>query len=323
MMRRLSIVMGLLWLFVAGCVDFKDIEMVEEFRVLGLSADPPEIAPGEGTVLRALYADPRGNGREVSLTWMGCSGFVHPSEGISTCDMVIPPIVRTAAEGGDTLEIPATPPDLLTGVPPGESLTVTFIVLMCAGGQLPPVEAYVSLRDTADINALCNGGDGLSGFKSVTVSHAEDPNRNPEIHHLSRNGAVLAPADEGGGASLPCAETDNCAVSTELSLYVTPESVQTFETIEFGEPVRKDDTLFVSWFTDGGELSSFRSGESCPTGEAVSETPCRASHVSGPFGPFSVTWSSDEAGTFTVWAVTHDIRGGASWKVYTLQVGSP
>ena len=125
--RGISILL-VLGLVLAGCFDFKSVTQVEEFRVLGVRAEPPEIRPGEGTTLSVLWADPKGKGRKVTFAWMGCSGVVHASQGLSSCDMLVPPIVSTAEEGGDTLPIPATPPDMLDGLPEDAVLRATFIV---------------------------------------------------------------------------------------------------------------------------------------------------------------------------------------------------
>jgi hypothetical protein len=312
--------MTALSLAMTGCFDFESVSEVTKFRVLAVSAEPPEIRPGEGTTLSVLWADPAGGGREVQFAWMGCSGIVHASDGIATCDLLVPPVVRTAEQGGDTLEIPETPPDLLDGAPEGGAIKATFIVLMCAGGELPSAGEYDSLRDTKVISDLCRGGDGLSAYKTVTISNAEDPQTNPTIEHFELDGETLAPADEGGLGRARCEEEEKCKVKVEAALFMTEASIQEYIVYEFGEPVTLEDTVFVSWFSTGGEFTKSRSGEECEKEDMTVGNPCRIGAPDDPTGPFEVTWKPEEPGTYTLFAVARDMRGGVSWETYEIEV---
>ena len=67
-----------------GCLEeMEAISQVTKFRVLGVQAEPPEIRPGQGTELRVLYADPKGEGRDVSILWLTCVGVFSPTADIS------------------------------------------------------------------------------------------------------------------------------------------------------------------------------------------------------------------------------------------------
>ncbi len=304
-------------LLLSGCFEFDAVTQVEDFRVLGVRAEPPEIRPGEGTTLQVLWADPKGKDREVSFAWMGCSGTIHPSEGIATCDMLVPPVVGTAEAGGDILEIPVTPTDMLDGVPEGGYLRATFIVLMCAGGTLPAPERYAKLRETTNVNDLCRKGDGLSAFKTVMVSDSDTPQTNPVIDRVYFEGMEMTPADEGGGGKLRCKEGGEC--EAEIALFVTEESVQTYDVIEFGKPTPKQDEVFLSWYVTGGDFDKSRSGDTCEKKGMEADNPCISETDEDPSGPFEVSWIPEKPGTFTLWAVAHDLRGGVGWQAFTVE----
>jgi hypothetical protein len=288
-----------------GCFELPSESKIENFRVLGLSAEPPEIAPGEGTRMEILWADPEGDGREVTFAWMGCTGYIHSSQGIRTCDMVVPPIVRTAEEGGDVLEIPSLPEDILDYAPEGLNwIKVTFIVLMCAGGELPAEDEYVNHRNVSNVNTLCDGGEGISIYKNVTISEADDPQRNPVIDYILVDDTRLEPAPDGAPFEVGCTQKDNCGAKVALSAFFTEESLQSYEVIEFEEPTMVNERMSITWFVTGGDM----------------KTPSAGPAEENRIGPYENTWKPEEPGTFTLFAVAHDERGGASWVSYLFEV---
>lgn len=295
----------ILAMIVSGCIDLKSVSMLEEFRVLGVSAEPAEIAPGEGVHLSVLWADPEGDDRPVSFAWIGCAGLLTAPMGFESCQMLLPPVTGTAAEGRDEFDIPSTPSDLLSLAQPGMAyMKVTFIILMCAGGKLPAADEYESIGQMADLSTLCAGGDGIAAYKTVTISNAEDPQRNPEIERLSMNEAPLVPSDEGGIGSVRCTKADECGAEIELSLMLTSGSFQQYETVENGKTVTVDERLFVSWFVTSGDV----------------DTSALGSETDDPIGPIENIWRPEFPGMHTLYAVAHDSRGGVSWQVYTVDV---
>ncbi len=291
----------------AGCFDLKSVSQVEAFRVLGVSADPPEIAPGEGLRMSVLWADPEGDGRPVSFAWIGCAGLLKAPTAFESCEMVLPPVTGTAEEGRDSLEIPYTPEDILSYVPDMDFIKVTFIVLMCAGGELPAADEYASIGQMDDISTLCEGGDGIAAYKTVTVSNAEDPQRNPEIERLTVDEKALLPEDEGGKGEVRCTKEDGCGLSIDLSLQLTEDSAQTFTVQEDGETVSVNERLFTSWFVTNGDVDASAVG----------------SKTDDPAGPIENVWKPESPGTHTLYVVAHDSRGGVSWQIYTVEVLPP
>ena len=305
MRKIIEIISILLAALQVGCFDFKSVSQVEEFRVLGVAAEPPEIRPGEGVRLEVLWADPEGDGRTVSFAWIGCAGLLKAPMGLESCEMLLPPQVAAAEDGGDVLDIPFTPENLLDYAPEGMTfMKATFILLMCAGGELPAADEYESIGAVTDISTLCEGGDGLSAYKTVTISESEDPQRNPEIETLTVDGEELLPADQGGLGTAHCTKADGCGAEIELSLNLTKESFQTFETVKGGETITADERLFVSWFVTDGDV----------------ETSSLGSETDDPTGPIENTWTPENPGTHTLYAAAHDSRGGVSWKIYEVEV---
>ncbi len=301
-MSRILLIGCMSALFVFGCADFEPVHLVTKFKVLAVSAEPPEISPGDGTTLRVLWADPQGEGREVQFAWVLCGGLIHASEGLSFCEIVYPPWIETASNGGDTLVVPATPTDLLEDLPPGEDrLFVTAVVIMCAGGELPSAEELIEKADVPNINTLCEGGDGLSSFKAVLISNSEDPNTNPAIEYLELEGTPLDSVDNGGLGTIACNEADKCGTESKIGVFMTEDSFQTFDVEEFGNIKTVDEDLYVSWFTTGGEYNADRSGSD----EVL--------------GPYEVTWKPENEGAYTLYAVAHDTRGGVSWQTYSVE----
>jgi hypothetical protein len=297
----------LLWtVSLTGCIDLKSPSKVEEFRVLAVTAEPPEIAPGEGTKLQVLWADPDGKGREVSFAWIGCAGLLAPPMGLESCMMLIPPVVLSAEEGGDILNIPATPSDLLSYAPEGMSyMKATFIILMCGGGDLPDADEYESIGQVDDISTLCKDGDGIAVYKTITVSNnTEDPQRNPKIATLKVEGETLYPSDQGATGSVQCIKDDGCGAEIKLAVTLTDDSFQTYQAEENGEMVSVDEELFVSWFVTDGDV----------------DAPTSASTTEDPLGPYEVTWRPEHEGSFTLYVAAHDFRGGASFETYEVEV---
>ena len=82
----------LLSLLTVGCgLDFDEVHKVEYLRVLAVQAEPPEISPGEGTTVSVLWADPKGEGRDVEFVWWVCAGFVFGAE-LDMCHLVVDPV---------------------------------------------------------------------------------------------------------------------------------------------------------------------------------------------------------------------------------------
>ena len=295
-----------------GCaLDFDEVHQVESLRVLAVQAEPPEIAPGEGTSVSVLWADPKGNGREVDFVWWVCAGFVFGAD-LESCEMIVPPQKISSAEGGDRLDIPVTPEDILDTIdmPDGMGyLNITFIGLMCADGKLPSEEKLANPKGYEHIDDICKGGEAVSFFRTLLLSESEDPQENPGIERVMFKGEPLTPLEEEGEPPvLKCKEKEDCNLDVSLKLFMTEGSEQTYEVVEFGKVKEVKETLFVSWYVTGG---GFEDGYRSMVDDEKYDT---------PEGPFETVWQPEAPGTYTLYAVAHDVRGGASWKTFSFEI---
>lgn len=324
MKTAVATVTFLLMLGAVACQEpMESISEVTKFRVLGVQAEPPEIMPGQGTTLKVLFADPKGEGRDVTIAWLNCVGSFSPTSDLSEgCEPVWAPAVSLASQGGDTYEIPMTPPDILSDLPGDEEyLTVTVVTVLCAGGELALSDAEGE-APTGEIDALddlCEGGDGLVAIKAFRISTSSNPNTNPTIALLKFNDAPLAEISDGpdADAGAPdaggeqsgiyvCENSYGCMEGAPIQAFLTDESFQQYEKEEFGEIQVADENPYISWFVTGGKFSEDRS--------RTNEAP----------GPFEVDWKPPRyGGVYELWAVVHDMRGGLSWRSYSVEAQVP
>ncbi len=350
-----------------GCIeDMEAISQVSKFRVLGIQADPPELAPGESTQIRALFADPQEKG--VTVMWFPMEGLITPSSMTSSqLDLAWFPAVTEVVNGiAGYGSIMAVPLDYLDDLPKNKcsdeadenwredsacKRTITMLVLACAGGEIDPqitsavgniqtaweqflaneitsqemesiiAAAYVAMEGTLgsfeemnDIEALCRGEDAeaIISTKTFRVSFSDHKNAVPQIDSLSMKigdaWTVNTPLPTPGEPPVfTCDGENGCRDGVGIRVLLTPDSFQTYLKKEFDVWKTEDERTYVSWFTDGGNFDADRSGNN---GEADD--------------PFEVTWiPPKEGGVFTLWAVSHDIRGGVDWKRYTISAVVP
>ncbi len=301
-----------------SCADeFDMVTDVKKLRVMGVSVSPPEIRPDyTGPVdIQVLWHDPQGGGRSVEFAWVLCAGNVPTATGYQACELLdsvfLPPVVVDAGSGGDTFEVPVIPVEVYEDIPEGTSFAATAIVLICAGGLLPPADELITHQETNNINALCEGGDGLSAYKTIKIANGnefdDEPNTNPEIQTFSLDGRALTPVDASDlDAHTPdgvsCFGGDGCDVNLGVTASFSDESYQVFTTVEFDEPVPEKESPYISWFGTGGEFDGTHS---------ISNSPDDAPEVK---------WNPKEPGDYILWAVANDRRGGVSWQEFRVSV---
>ncbi|MCP4674119.1 MAG: hypothetical protein GY854_01085 [Deltaproteobacteria bacterium] len=317
MLRNITFAFVAVAFLTAGCADeFDLVTEVNKFRVMGVSVTPPEIRPEyTGPVdIQVLWHDPHGKGRSVEFGWVFCAGDVPTATGYQACELLdpflLPPVIANAESGGDTFSIPMIPAEAYEDIPEGTSFVATAIVLMCAGGSLPPAEELVTHQDTNDINALCKGGDGISAYKSIVIANgnvlSDEPNANPQILSLSLDGALLTPVnvndpDPHIPDDVTCSDYD-CDADITLAASFSNESYQSYTILEFDEPKTEQERPYISWFATGGEFL----GE-----HSVSDSPDDVPEVE---------WNPKEQGDYILWAVANDRRGGVSWQEFRVRV---
>ena len=140
-----------------------DEALVTRLRILGIRAEPPEVAPGDTTRLDALVADPKGGGRAQTWAWALCTP--DPAAGVSSCADP----TRLVPLGTGTSETLVVPTNALDAVPVPQ--------------QAKGIDAFVVLQVSAPPS------DHEIGFKRLRISRSSTPNGNPRIAALRVGGS--------------------------------------------------------------------------------------------------------------------------------------
>lgn len=188
-----------------ACTPGPDEEtLVDEVRVVALTADPPEAAPGTEVALTAWVGDPEGVDPDV-LLWTcldlgkGCAEAAAPGFGVT----------RGKAVDGVLATTRVAPAELAPLVADGETvLPVPTWVLACAPGLCPLVElvdAEPGSDAAAEAAALLADPFGMMedlpmegvslGFATLDVSTRAAPVTNPSLGVVDGE-VVAAPGGE-------------------------------------------------------------------------------------------------------------------------------
>jgi hypothetical protein len=272
-----------LLLLLCGCQGALDqrLDLVDAPRVLAIAANPPEVKPGATTQVSALVVSPAGT-IATQPAWSLCTAPKAPTEDNA---------VSTACTDGsglttttDNVAVPADACQLFgPDVPPGGFRPRDPDP---TGGYYQPVRA-----DAADAGIAF-------GFARITCNLPSAPGdvaHDYQMSYAANQTPVLQPLV----VPPPAANTD-VTISTswnepETYLYYDPRS-QTL--------VSRRESMRVSWFTSGGELAvdATQVGEDDPATGA------------------STTWHVPGPGTYYLWAVLRDSRGGIAWTDQTVTV---
>lgn len=320
-MRRVLAIAALVPL--AGCLEeLPKPSKVEGLRVLGVQAEPPEVAPGATVELRALVVDTEG--RDVKLSWYACQ---VPERGAGLFEGG----AQSGSSGGGGYSLTSTTscadPALLEAglarkLGEGESATleigadalsedaIRLAYGLPAGADLPAAALFglvsvAGVNTTVSLVAEVEGADPLETIKRVNVSLASPPNANPSWLAFDLRSAddpeeppATGEAPPGECFTAPVAIEEGSWVITALNL---PEPPVSYPVLVFGtspetpfELLSNDETYFYSFFSPEGAFSS--------------------SIVKSTQGG-RVRWKLDETPEepVDVWVVVRDGRGGLAW----------
>ncbi len=315
-MVRRALLLGCL---TVGCTNarFDPETLVKDLRVLAITAEPPEVGPGEPTRLSVLKTDPAVPGAVSTVLWVGCEP--DPQDlGRSACNDAsillrptqitdYPPGLQLLGFGlSSTYQSTRGVFDVLAADSPVRRAgSVGQVLSLVVGEEVDPLAtdaklkeyfARIERKETSVVVALTR--------VLVSQKPPEQRNRNPGIVNLVVDGAVhplngRVPVKPGAKVS--------------LSVQVPESSRDTYVEEQPSGPVTKTEALVGSWYSSAGRFSAARFDTS--TSERVTF-----------FAPGSTEFPEDPVPanrTGTMWLVVRDDRGGQAFARYPFFVCDP
>lgn len=218
-----------LLLFSCGDDRLPKIETLEGFRIIGIQASSPEVAPGGSSNLSLYVSDPQGGGRVLNGSFVAC---VDP--GISLGANVDCSEVPGAVSGSYTVDTTGLAGSLYTGFAGSMTANVPASILANRSGRerFNGVGYIVIFTFSVD-------GRTVRSFKRILATDRGALNANPATPTILLNGAALS--------SVP-REGDSVSVSA-----LSPEAYQ-FQNVD-GTTENRTENLEVAWFMTTGEVN--------------------------------------------------------------------
>lgn len=302
-MRRLSLTPALLALLAACGLDTPKQYLVPDLRVVAIKASAgggpaADIDVDETVTLEALVLDPLERGH--TLSWYGCP----PAIGNSPCER--DDVLR------DPGSLPTTPGVVALGTgdqitldlsPWATELAAATDLLIAQATAVPRLRCQLYFEVPVLAVATSTAGDVTAlALKRVRVAPSEAQAAFPDAYVLNLNPAIEAletdPADEdtctGGvplGGSLPAGEVAICARPTGESR--GPYNL----CADDGTPEPDTEDLDWQWYVTAGEIAQ-AGFDGNATANPIDFTPA--------------------AGSFTLWTIVRDGRGGTDWTATPL-----
>ncbi|HWE30286.1 MAG TPA: hypothetical protein VHB97_19910 [Polyangia bacterium] len=243
--------MRLPFLILSSCVlfgcnnNFPPQYYVDDLRVLAVTADPPEIAPGATSTLTVTWANP--GGPAPTFVWDICGEPPSPTSGD----------INPACAAND-MGAPLTP---VAGA--GPTVTVTMPSLTLAQLGLPDPSGGVYLPVRALMTA---GSQSLTTFYRVRYFYdymGNTPNLNPTLM-----GVFTVPEADAGASEQTTLGPDDSPVvhagdQLHLRALLTADSAQTyFNPLHGTTPVTEIVTM--TWYTTAGSFNHNVTGQATP-----------------------------------------------------------
>ena len=265
--------------------DLEQSWLVSRTRILGIRAEPPEIAPGQRAALESLI----GFGPELEelvRIWIGCEQEDGPclTGGLPKIDMKNPDLEALRKQGFLGIE-PGIPPtytaraDLLDDLTEEQRLEGRNVTVQLTAFPAEQLEAEET-PEKIDFNAV------EAGYKRLPVSLASTPNNNPVIEGIAVDDET-EPADS----------VIEVRAGSEVTLTLRAEEALLIEEYEFvtseGVVEERVEEPYVTWYVTDGEML-----------DPLNLWP-----------HFSADWvAPEDTGVQGTWfAVVRDRRGGMAW----------
>ncbi|HZH04919.1 MAG TPA: IPT/TIG domain-containing protein [Myxococcaceae bacterium] len=290
----------------AGCDgDFDPESLVNDFRVLGLRAQPADLRPGETATLEALVADPSRPAQTSLVAWLACDPDPANLER-STCTnteslktvldpfsaaATLPPGIRALGVSGGAPVVYTAPADLYATLPADDPRRQS--------GSVAQILAYAAAEDPAILNtdegrssvaARVQAGTLPAILSLFRIRVSEDPqvNQNPLLGSFAADGVELP--SEFIWRLPPGA-------NPVLSLAYPPEAFESYSQATPTGVEAKTERLIAAYYVTEGEFAEDRIASGSDTEQR---------YLAPQLG---------EAGAREgrLWVVVRDTRGGATW----------
>lgn len=300
----------------AGCDDRPLLprSRVVSPRIIAIVADPPEIRPGQRTVVSVVTG---GLTMPPRFRWLVCARpEATPNFVAQSTFGVAEPEQGCFGDGAvDVYPLPGEGPSTLFAVP--ADLLTRLEVLRAVYGRNLPAETLRRIAQTVGLTVtiaveMTHGGTTVRALKRVVVVDRPDTNTNPPPPSFR-----FGVGPDGGEGGIPvgrvagddelCARTNMgpLRVRTGQRVEIAPDAtedawLESYDTLDStGMLVRARETAYYSWFATAGDFAQDRT-----------RIPIR-----------NTVWiAPSQEGQVTHWLVARDGRGGTSVCRYVVDV---
>lgn len=313
-------VSAVLTLLLVGCIDadFDRPFLVKSERMLGIRAEPPEVAFGSDVMFEALLVDESGaelaTQPGVELRWTVCVSLAEVvraaglGAGVSLED--------DCGEGGDDLVVLDS-----DGLPPhaarlpGATFARVLTMFPMGGGfpmegsgeqpldsrvleTLTRVVSEVGVPLRVRLEVFRDGERRLAGFKRFAITQRANPTTNPPPPRFRVGDVWLSARNTEDPHTCIPEEGEDPVVTIEAEVELDPDDdeeawLESYPVVALDNRVQtNEESAYYSWFTTAGSMS-----------DDLSQRPND-----------EVTWTTpEEPGRVPLWVVVRDGHLGMSW----------
>ena len=245
-----------------GCnAQFTPETLINSLRIMAVNAEPPEVDPGQESMLTVLWGDPTRTPSDVSFIWVGCEP--DPQDlGRSACNdasiLINPTLITDYPPGlkllgwanptaryssaGTVFEAAMSSEAIRQNGTVGQVLAIVVaekISVTATGEELEGIFSRIQNKETPTAIAITR----------VVVSEKTQKNQNPVIEALTFDGRELEP-----NARLPVKPGQQVA----LGVSVPDSSRETYTELQPDGPVQKQESVIGAWYSSAGRFSQER-----------------------------------------------------------------
>lgn len=312
---------------------------VDSLRILAIQAEPPELSPGDGSIISALIADPLGQDRP--LDWFmtlctpdevrgGCLEYNELLEEYPDADEAEVEYARCCVRGGTATPVGGvvevgggitnrltTAESMLEGLDEtsarqGVNAQITLIV--CVSGVCVPEETSPDDAAPTDVAIELPADQSSLAIKRIRVASPDGSprNANPTLEGLIVAGETFA---EG----TPLAVSPNTPYT--LQPVVSADSIECYASVKSdGSEEYTFESPYFSWYATGGEFDEYFSEPDYIT-DCSDETPLEERMKEAANFWTSPALDPNLAIEQRLYLVMWDRRGGISWLLMDVGIG--